>query len=120
MLSSSSPSSILLTPVRKEDSTTTLILSSPPPPPRPTTQLLHFPSLPNLVDLNDEDYTYGDDDGRPIGFFLVAPPTIVNTAAATPTRRTDTRKRSTPVSPPSSHKRTMLYPRPLKKLKMFP
>lgn len=108
-------SSILRTPVRKES--TTLILPSPPPPPRPATKLVRFPSLPNLAALRDEDYA--DDDERPIGFFLVAPPAIVNTTAATPPRRTDTQKRTMPVSPPSSPKMT-LHPRPLKKLKKFP
>lgn len=109
-----SSSSILLTPVRKEP--TTLILSSPPPPPSPTTKLVHFPSLPNLVDQSDEDYHADNNNGRPIGFFLVAPATV-NTAAAIPTRRTDV-KRRVPVSPPSSPRWT-LHPRPLKKLKTF-
>eukprot|EP00985_Skeletonema_marinoi_P024541 scaffold17137_cov81-Skeletonema_marinoi.AAC.6 len=96
-------SSILLTPVRKEST----INLTPPPPPSPTTKLMQFPSLPNLVDLHDEDYS--DSNGRPIGFFLMAPAA----AAVTPTRR-DSRKRAT-VSPPSSPRRK-LYPRPLKKI----
>ncbi|KAK1739464.1 hypothetical protein QTG54_010007 [Skeletonema marinoi] len=105
--SSSSSSSILLTPVRKEST----INLTPPPPPSPTTNLVQFPSLPNLVDLHDEDYS--DSNGRPIGFFLMAPAG----AAATPTTRRDSRKRTT-VSPPSSPKWN-LYPRPLKKMKIF-
>ncbi|KAK1739463.1 hypothetical protein QTG54_010006 [Skeletonema marinoi] len=107
--SSSSSSSILLTPVRKEST----INLTPPPPPSPTTKLVQFPSLPNLVDLHDEDYS--DSNGRPIGFFLMAPAGAA--ATHTPTRRLDSRKRAT-VSPPSSPRRN-LYPRPLKKMKIF-
>jgi len=109
-----SSASILLTPVSRNDSTTQILTSPPPPPPYPTTKLVHIPSLPNLVDLSDEDY-YADNNGRPIGFFLVAPATA-NTAASIPTRRIQNRVH---VSSPSSPKRRLLYPRPLKKWKML-
>ncbi|KAL7492460.1 hypothetical protein ACHAWT_001713 [Skeletonema menzelii] len=112
-----SPSSlpIPLTPVRKES---TLNLT-PPPPPSQTTKLVHIPSLPNLVDLSEEDYP--NDNGRPIGFFLVPPPAIGSNVAAAadtamPTRRCS-RKRVA-ISPPSSPRR-ILYPRPLKKMKVL-
>ena len=118
LLIMSSPSFILLTPVRKE--LTTLILSSPPPPPHPTTKkLVRFSSFPNLVDLSNEDYAENGGGPSPsaIGFFLVALPFGNAAAANTPTTRTDTRKR-VPESPPSSPRMT-LYPRPLKKVKIF-
>ena len=113
---SSSSSSVLLTPVRKES---TLNLT-PPPPPNPAAELVHFPSLPNLVDLNNDDEDYSNDaNGRPIGFFLLPPPAIggnvVHDDAAILTRRSDSRKRVA-VSPSSSPK---LLPRPLKKMKVL-
>ena len=112
---SPSSSSVLLTPVRKES---TLNLT-PPPPPSPTLKLIHFPSLPNLVDLNNDDEDYSNDaNGRPIGFFLLPPPAIggnvADDHAAILTRR-DSRKRVA-VSPSSSPK---LLPRPLKKMKVL-
>lgn len=111
----SSSSSILLTPI-KQESVTNL---TPPPPPSPTTKLIQFPPLPNLVDIHSEDYSDGD---RPIGFFLLAPigssSSVAEAEASIPTLKfRDSRKRAT-VSPPSSPKRK-LYPRPVKKMKVF-
>jgi hypothetical protein len=109
-----SSSSVLLTPVRKES---TLNLT-PPPPPNPAAELVHFPSLPNLVDLNnDEDYS-NDANGRPMGFFLLPPPAIGSNVAhdhAAMLTGRDSRKRVA-VSPSSSPK---LLPRPLKKMKVL-
>mmetsp|Transcript_11804 Transcript_11804/g.18124 ORF Transcript_11804/g.18124 Transcript_11804/m.18124 type:complete len:118 (-) Transcript_11804:117-470(-) len=113
---SSSSSILLLTPIKKESMTT--IKLTPPPPPSPTTKLVQFPPLPNLVDIQDEDYS----NGRPIGFFLVAPAigssSIAEETEAIPTR-SNSRKRVAVCSPPSSPKRRKLYPRPLKQMKIF-
>lgn len=111
MSSSSSSSAILLTPIKAKMSSS--IPSSPPPPPSQTTTLVSFPSLPNLVDLCDEeDCAIGN------GFFLMALPVSGdNNTAATRSMRDD-RKRMFESPPSSLSKRTVtLYPRPLKKLK---
>eukprot|EP00986_Skeletonema_menzelii_P015431 scaffold11726_cov161-Skeletonema_menzelii.AAC.6 len=86
---------------------------------KPNHQAGTHPLTPNLVDLNEEDYP--NDNGRPIGFFLVPPPAIGSNVAAAadtamPTRRCS-RKRVA-ISPPSSPRR-ILYPRPLKKMKVL-
>ena len=64
--------------------------------------------------MNEEDY---NDSGRPMGFFLVAPAIDDYLNAATQTHRFDMRKRSADVL--SSSSTIKLYPRPLKRVKMF-